>query len=73
MGTVSTVEGRSIEGLATSLSVSLACAVLSDARNGKSPGRCDSHDILSKWMSGCGVPEQTEVHGVEKVMSTALT
>lgn len=68
-GAISTVEGRSIEGLATSLSVALTWKTLSGAKNGEvsQSTSFETCDVLAKWVSASGVPEQAEVAGVEKV------
>jgi hypothetical protein len=61
------VEGRSIEGLSTSLSIALTWKLLSDAKKGKSPSG-ESYDVLTKWLNVCNLPEDDATQGVEKVI-----
>lgn len=65
-GSISTVEGRSIEGLATSLSIALTWKVLSDAKK-RTPSSLESCDILTKWLDACPLPEETEAQSIGKV------
>lgn len=63
---ISSVEGRSIERLASSLAASLAWKLLSDTKK-STVVSLTTCSVMSRWTEYCGVPDNAHVQVVEKV------